>query len=266
MSRDDSSHLPLRSAHDRRLREDSGPTGANVMAYDAGGGDVRNVPGDRKFPFVMVPPDLGTPGLYSDDVVPIVAPVNQVGLNAMLQGLPIDVRGLRRLTFYVSLLLPAGPRLAEPLNNALAVVPQVANAISRDSQQRASVSYTVPAPSPEPALDDLVWHTIAVVDPVIRGAFPTALDTLEAFNAPTYGFRNVHMTQLNLPYPANTGAFGVTEIHTTLVFDVAPYEYFRLLLGRVYEQLPATVIIPSSGNTLDVPPGGQFRFFVQGQR
>lgn len=266
MSRDDHSHTPLRTAHDRKLRDDSGNSGL-VMGYDAAGAGAKPVPGDEKFPFIMVPPDLGELGGYIvvNDVatVPIAEASTPTRLNEMLRGPAIDVRGYRLLTFYLSLQVDL-TTLPSPAN-ALSIVPQAANSkLSPRSLFVPQSAYTNPPyESVQPVRPpNLLWHTISVVDPVIRGSFPTATDPMTAYCAPVYGVRNVHATQLSIPLnPA-----GLANVHTMLVFDVAAYEFFRLLVGFNDFALPPDTeyVFPSTsdGSVL----GEYFQLTYQAER
>lgn len=284
MSRDDQSHASLTSTRERRMRDDSGADGAHVLGYQAGNGETRVIAGDEKFPFVMVPPDLGKVGLYTrmlntgtpvgataPGTVPILSPSGSVSNASMLdfyaRGATIDVREFRHLTFYLSMILPDSGAIvaSESLNNALAIIPQVANSGIPTFSQGGTNYDGSDAPPNTVGAADLLWHTISVVDPYIRGTFPTAVtDPATAYDAPLYGFRNVHMTQLQLPYQNRvTGTTPGAIIHSTLVFDVAPYEYFRLLWARTYAAGRDSADYPTSDDT-----GTDFVFslHLQGQR
>lgn len=271
MSRDDQSHLPLTSAHERRLRDDSGSDGANVIGYVGPDGAIMPVGGDRKFPFVMVPPDLGqvasyvrtaTSNPFSQDLPILSGDVTDAAaLTGYARGEAIDVRGVRHLSFYLSLLLPASAG-NEPSNNMLSIIPQVANSgitlTGTDGYKGSD------APPNTPGQENLLWHSISVINPVLLGAFPTPANPATALGAPTYALRNAHMTELALPYPERgpLPATGV-EYHTVLVFDVAPYEFFRLLWARSYMERPVGTFAADNSNSPERP---FFSLHFQGQR
>ena len=272
MSRDEKSFLSLPDAAARRLREDDGTGSAVPLAYVDGNGRQLSISGDKNFPFVMVPPDLGEATSYfAADRAPGIIPTQEEGnsiysptaLQDFEEGPVVDVRGLRNLTFYLSLHMQAEENVGEALNNVLAVIPQVANgAVS----QYASPSYKgANAPYPTQGRETLTWFSLGVVDPVLRGAWPTVTNPPTVVDAPSYAGRYVQMTALYLPYrPRQIAPLPSMEIHTTLVFDVAPYEYFRLRWARTYLTPPAASIVYPPGNA-DV--GGQlFSLFLQGQR
>lgn len=243
MSRDDS-HLPLTAAHERRMRDDApGGSGGLLVGYNSGPDGARPIPGDEKFPFFISPPDLGELATYARRVNNVGSPLPHVtsgtGIDQLAQGVTIDVRGVRLLTFYLTHQYNIDEAAVA---NGLVFIPQVANSALTSEAYFTGNAYTTPTDA-SPNSGALLWHSISVVDPLIRGAFPTTLNPAQAFNAPNYGFRNVHMTELVVPLNPAAGS----NIHTTLVFDVAPYEYFRLLWGT-------TTLATPPGVTYDFPP------------
>ncbi len=283
MSRDESSHFPLPTASERRMRDDAGETGATVVAYQGGGGEVLPVPGDRKFPFVMVPPDLRDPTVYVSrpllpenvaaydasllnipDIGPATGPVQLQGGYAT--ELPIDVRGLRQLTMFVSVVLPITNAAALEAN-ALSILPQ-AGLVLPAPVLATQGSYTPPDFDQAKLAPNIRWFSIGVVDPTMRGMFPVPVTNPEkSIEPPLFAFRNVYQSELVLPFLArDTVPTPQTEIHTTLVFDVAPYAFFRLRwafrsiqrLGPEPTQNPAGTL-PSEDVTY-------IQIAVQGQR
>lgn len=256
-------HLPLTDVRERRLREDSGPDGATAFGYDAGNGQIAALRGDRDFPYIMVPPDLGEAALYALHGEVAITGNEGKDTSDYAVGNTVDVRGFRHLTFYLTFTLPSLAEDPDDPNNALSILPQVANSgvppiLSSTVYRGTDAPPSVPGTS-------LQWHGIAVVDPVIRGAMPTVALPATALLAPHYGFRNVHMTQLELPYAPRGGdaEVGIVEYHTMLVFDVTAYEYFRLCWARTFVAGRETAVYPDSNGTQQTPV---FRLHIQAQR
>lgn len=280
MSRDDS-HLSLPQTHGRRMRAEPG-TPVTPVGYDAGNGEQRPIPGDDKFPFVLTPPDLGEVGLYVDAMPPFAVPdgleepYTQPVLDRFAFGLPIDVRAFRQLMIAVTFKLDfvEGPGGGEALNNVLALLPQVAmNGITTKFNDLTDANtageepavYVGPDTPQAYSPNQLLWHSLGVVDPVLRGAFPTATVPGSTFVTPTYAYRNVHMSLFYLPYarrqvPPLTG----TLYHTTLVFDVSPYELFRIGYARAFVDQEPEGFVPTLTSFGNAKEG--LRLYIQGQR
>ncbi len=246
-------YTPLMEARERAMREDSGNAGL-VVAYQSPTG-AKPLPGDESFPFVMVPNETTEPYLVTD-VLPAYVKTLATGLNLTEA---IDVRGYRRLTFFVQYVIPyvVGATPPDDPTNALAFIPQVANDKATPwAIPNSSLPYFEGGQSPKQ------WFSISVVDPVIRGVAPTVTNPMTSLLPVQYGARNVYMTQLNIPYPS-TAVPQRVEIETTLVFDVAPYDWFRLSYAKYDDQRGADtntpVLTPENGPEV-------FRLWAQKER
>lgn len=278
MSRDNPSHMPLVDAHPRKMRDDE--PGGLLVSYDAGAGDLRAFPGDDKFPFVLMPPDLGTTANYAKfvpaaDGIAYWATFPRLELTSrdptpsnlqlLARGAAIDVRGIRLLTFYVSLQVDMGAEANVAGTNALTFIPQAGNeSIAPFRMKTDDAPLNAPYVNVDPhTRPNLRWYTIGAVDPTIRGQFPTAINPQTAWCAPLYGFRNISMTQLVQPLnPA-----GKAMVHTTLVFDVTSYEYFRLLYClQTIAAIPSDTYLFPSATTNPSYEGDFFQLDFQAER
>lgn len=235
----------LLSAREGAAREDSG-NGGLLVGFQGPSG-TRPIQGDESFPYVMVPNDTSEPWLYYDTPLLTVTTLATINLVAMPA---IDVRGYRRLTFFVQYVIPYIVEAAPPATptNALTFLPQVATDKAQPWAQPNSSTPYAPVDGTEHPFQ---WFGISVVDPVIRGTAPTVTNPTTSILPVQYGMRNVYMTQLNVPYP-NTAVPQRVEIETTLVFDVSPYEWFRLRAAKVNDGRGADTNTP-----ILTPPGGE---------
>lgn len=216
----------LLSAREGAAREDSG-NGGLLVGFQGPNG-TRPIQGDDAFPYVMVPNDTSEAWLYHDAALGTATSLNSFAL----QGMPaIDVRGYRRLTFFLQFVLPyvVGAPPPDVPTNALMFLPQVASdKVQPYAQPNSSFAYAPVNDGEHP----FQWFGISVIDPVIRGTAPTVTSPTTSILPVQYGMRNVYMTQLNVPYPS-TAVPQRVEVETTLVFDVSPYEWFRLRAAKV---------------------------------
>lgn len=249
-------YTSLGEARDRAMREDSGNAGL-VVAYQSPTG-AKPIPGDESFPFVMVPNETSEPYLYHEDALLSVASLASTNATMMPA---IDVRGYRRLTFFVQFVIPyvVGQTPVAPYSNALMFLPQVANDKATPWGTPNSAAPYAPGSFDD---GDRQWFAISVVDPVIRGVAPTVTNPATSILPVQYGMRNVYMTQLNIPYPS-TAVPQRVEIETTLVFDVAPYDWFRLRAAKTNDGRGADANTP-----ILTPAGGDevCRIWVQKER
>jgi hypothetical protein len=191
-------------AQEVELREDSG---APIIpgGYSPGAGSARPLPGDRQFPFFKDPPATEPANRYlpkvelANDVVQNPIPDVSMGtIDDLGVGRAIDVRGRRLITFFFEY-FPNG------VPDSLVLVPQV----------------SIFTPENRVLAD---WYNIGVVDPT--------LDATPANNIVDCGARRVfYATELHQT-PAAGMAAGAS-CRSTLVFDVAPYDVFRMLYGAM---------------------------------
>jgi len=222
-----------RDAQTRKIREGTDQP-ATLVGYDPGTGDTpRAWPGDEQAPFVAVPPMheeaaqvwMGRLPYLPSYPYPMLDPSALTNPPQLICDL--DVSGYRLLTIFFSLDLPAGSYTSQI--DALALLPEVGIACA----------------------PDLVF-ALGVIDPTIRGAFPTATNTETSLNPPFYGYRNSYQTQINVPLRPNGGTpppvpADPSAVRQALAFDVAPYQRFRLSGGvthdlRTVTTFPADII------------------------
>lgn len=192
-------------AQEVALRRDSGDP-VLPGGYAPGTGPTRPIPGDQQFPFFKDPPATEAANRYIEKVVlangVVQNPIPDVSMGTeadLAQGVAIDVRGRRLITFFLEFFPNGTP-------DSLVIVPQV------------SIS------QPEGPPETFDWYNIGVVDPT--------LDATPANVIVDCGARRLfYATELHMAPTA--GPATDSSCRAALVFDVSPYDVFRMLYGAM---------------------------------
>jgi hypothetical protein len=198
---------------DAAIRRENGQASLTVGYAPGGGAATKAVPGDQKFPYFKDVPDVEGPVWLRDGFIanpgPPLQPITANPLPLVVtaddyETSPVlDVRGIRQVLVFARYWSGLD---GDPLSGVgvLSVVPQAAF-----------------EPSPEVSQE---WMPIGVVDPVL---YTPAIE-------PGFAFRRVYSTELRYdpgytPLGPQPYLEGPHEL--TLVFDVGPYDVFRLRYG-----------------------------------
>jgi hypothetical protein len=236
VSRRDLSERDFRR-RDPRTEEPDG----SLIGYspDAGSG-AKAFPGDDQFPFVKDPPSVEQTvclwnrhslGNEPRDLFP--SPV-------------VDVTNYRIFNLTVRF-YPAVVAGGSPSQITMAIVPEAGLILPPQMHVGNEPSHHLGVGADASDAENILWGPVGVVDPVIRGAYPSAPGDAVSLDPPCMGYRDMYASQFNLTGNTSVDAATMTPCLTNLAFDVTPYKLFRI---------KSTTYSPISGAA--APPSGSF--------